>query len=1442
VTKTSGHGSSKRAVLDSNYSFVYTDNKPFIDEKKYQDVYDLQPIKVIPLSPRHKLDSPSQIDYSHPYRIDYGVKVCFIGYLDAGAGRQLVTNWSWVHTHTTSPAGYTFSKQERSLYTSHSVAGSHPASPPYDAQSVFPEWQRYLPQSSSMSEPPLPRIESSLGQSHNHPRCTSPPQTSTNTGKAQSNQPAYIEIRIPDDLQREYEYDTRHPGDGLNANPRSKYRRHQLCFLNQGKSNIKGTLPLRFWYSEQADEHYIAERVLDRTTSPPGKDENGKILVHWVKRGNEKDLDLSFKFSVWPDNEAQADIVVSTKLPDSEAIAAIVFSDEMTGVRGESLEQVGQPTEEATFRQDRVALSKGSDLSYDTNNFIPSLRSSSTSPSSTLSRSSSLYSLQSLISTLEYQSSVSSLTSAPHYGDQLLAFLSKDLQLQDLFEEATQKVSMDRFEKNFRRCLQQFSEHLQIEATSPLFLRASKVVRQFSTNTAHSIRRTLEETRGRSSERCYTDGIRPTEGSLTVIEIGQDSDSDSSDEENPDVDIREEEYGDEPVPELEVALLGSKAFQMLRDNLRLFLRPEPVERAVFETWPIQHSRAELQFFVHEADWEIPKFLELNFDKHPLGKILTLTGHDENAQAVSCEEYLRETWPETGLLLLEAVEKFLLVGDQGRLTFHGSNSARLFLTSYHLVNVSNASGRIQIRAPEFVEEPGKPRIFINVVADYISQVQIGKSISWLCAAFRPSTHESVRRSSVRVMTDQTLRKCKGSRLYPYPDSKSRTIKYTLRDLEAISPSKSCWHALFPHGILAFGFPIRNRNEGIGLEISFADMAVASRSLSFIELNDGLIAHGLTSVLIPMKNLLKEDGVQWHFEDKTKQGLGRLARLSQIINLPRFEDWYKELCPERLVARRCFLGLAKISSVVIGTKGYQIDFEMSGAPRPVVAMSSHSQMFTKNAGSFGYTNSTGNLVQLAASAQFAYYPQNKDIFDVLATGRDRLVLLYDTKNQIGWYVPQASVVLNMAHSAISMCDYQLYNGKNEVLKETSPVFSTVSSDGWAAANRAIKQSLRFKVRKHYCPETGPVEEDFSDLIRKIWMNLDNIGDTLASKEMEFRKASTFAPHYIHGVEYKYAANSEHSSRMQIKEAKVDQPWAHLTSLEPTVIFSKNIEPAIAPDLSNLCKTWAKVPAFRNYLVLMGTAARFFLQEQVAGIAEGVNWDFEGPLIQSHGPGSNNPVCHVQKLRSTDNPGPNEPILSAVTAYRDCCLVFGNDSEMPCLEGFSELSTSSTNSSMSRFLGPGDRATISTEDSSGSELSSNTDQTSDPGVLPFESPVLAIEPPPPNSSKQQPETSAIIRLAEEVQSSEIQKSNRSAKDVEINKVPQRENTWAKVKSKVSLRSFDTNGQSNHTHSVILREASTETVPKKLNLERRANGAGGDDSNRREGKGRKAISSPGK
>jgi hypothetical protein len=1027
--------------------------------------------------------------------------------------------------------------------------------------------------------------------------------------------------------------------------------------------------------------------------------------------------------------------------------------------------------------------------------------------STLISRSSSLYSLQSLIFSNQSTSSVSSTSSYPHNGEKLFAFLSNDIQLQTLFDEAARKIPLDRFEKNFRRCLQLFSEHLRIEGKRfPLLLHASTVVRHFSTNAAHSIRRVLEDKLKASS--------RPTLNLPQEIE--------SSDEE----DDRVEDQEEESIPDLELALYESNSLQMLRDNLRLFLSPDPAERAVFEAWPPDQSRSLPEELIHHIECELVSFLDTNYEQgQTLGQILTLSGQDDDAQASSCKEYLAENWPEAGPLLLEAIEKFFTVRDCGKCFFE---------SRYYY---QNDREKISIRAFQDDVGPKMSKFHIIVKAQYPFQVQMTAAISWLCATCRQSPYDNICRSSVAVKADDAPDK-KQPRI---ADFASKTLRYSLLDLQPVASTESCWQDLFPRCVLAYGFPIRPRNKGVGLEINFADMVMVSRCLSFVEYDCGFIAHGLTSLLIPTGALEEDNAVQWHFENKTKQFPGRLCRVSEIMRLTKFKDWHRVPCPDDLVTRRCFLGLAKSADVVIGTKGYQPEFVLSRAPiakekkeptEPYV----NSQRLATGPGYVEFTSSSGNVVRFPTSAQpVTYSRSNQDLCDALKCSRNHLVLLYDTKNETGWYLPQASVVLHMVHAKISNRNYQLYDDDRMISNDNATAFSSIGSDGWAGASEAILRSVELKVRKYYCPKKGPVEDKFGDFIQNTWHTLDNIETYLASKEGQFQN---HAPDCIHGVEYVHAMNEEPATRMHIKEAIVNQAWAHLTSLERIVIFTKDIPPPIIPDASSLCKAWMNVPSGQKYLVAMGTAAQYFLDQQDAGIAEDVSWEVGKELIQSHELGCNTPIFHVQKLRATRNPRPNEPILAAIAGSVDSCLVFGNDSEKECLEALDSPEPSSpeemSNNSAPRLDGSifdlsstVDQDAVDGGDTPTSECSQDTCQNSiSNGSLSF---FGSAESGGPESS-----SSAVVRLQkveEDCDGPSTYTLSKSSQGALVGISSSRLAGSKKWKPKGKYTRPSSSGQEHASSNSVPRGVTIETLPKKLDQERRRIE---DDPNRIEGKRR--------
>ncbi|KAL2004849.1 hypothetical protein VTN00DRAFT_3122 [Thermoascus crustaceus] len=62
----------------------------------------------------------------------------------------------------------------------------------------------------------------------------------------------------------------------------------------------------------------------------------------------------------------------------------------------------------------------------------------------------------------------------------------------------------------------------------------------------------------------------------------------------------------------------------------------------------------------QIEWELLVFLESWFgDSEPrLGSLIVLTGTSLYAQAATCADYLRRTWPHSGSFFLHALEEVL----------------------------------------------------------------------------------------------------------------------------------------------------------------------------------------------------------------------------------------------------------------------------------------------------------------------------------------------------------------------------------------------------------------------------------------------------------------------------------------------------------------------------------------------------------------------------------------------------------------------------------------------------------------------------------------------------------------------------------------------------------------------------------------------------------------
>lgn len=191
--------------------------------------------------------------------------------------------------------------------------------------------------------------------------------------------------------------------------------------------------------------------------------------------------------------------------------------------------------------------------------------------------------------------------------------------------------------------------------------------------------------------KAYQDSIYQDE--IDEEEVNEDkADEDEIDEDEDDEDEEDEDevYEEANPPELEqylAVITASAAYDWLLSKLRqelLFhvsgdldardmISKEVLSQPIFRqvSRKLGPPRCEV---LYETDWNPLAFFQMQ-DYHEedyhyseaeaFSRVLTLTGVPNEAEGLSCGEYLCQTWPQTGRAFLELMEMHLGSGDEGQ---------------------------------------------------------------------------------------------------------------------------------------------------------------------------------------------------------------------------------------------------------------------------------------------------------------------------------------------------------------------------------------------------------------------------------------------------------------------------------------------------------------------------------------------------------------------------------------------------------------------------------------------------------------------------------------------------------------------------------------------------------------------------------------------------------
>ncbi|EON69931.1 hypothetical protein W97_09196 [Coniosporium apollinis CBS 100218] len=380
----------------------------------------------------------------------------------------------------------------------------------------------------------------------------------------------------------------------------------------------------------------------------------------------------------------------------------------------------------------------------------------------------------------------------------------------------------------------------------------------------------------------------------------------------------------------------------------------------------------------------------------------------------------------------------------------------------------------------------------------------------------------------------------------------------------SAETSCWLPLFCGASIAHGFPIAERQDEMGVEVSLDIAAEIAGVQHAVEFAGGVVMKGFSSMLVPIRR--QEDRIQWHL----LSSLDPETRLSYREVLDRCPNraTLEEVSLESLRATRAILGWCSAATSLLGSKTANYEnIAYSGAEDAAAALSITGGVF--GISQFGVAQANVTILPKWKHC----YKRSGTYNTIISDAEKTPVVLYDTGEKRAWLVPASSVMLHMAHHRNWIEPFQV-NGKRIKL-------GTVGPTGPYAKEVLLNNALTNLSDLESEPYT------FKDMILNIW----SILEFLLAEQVERDRNPGLTVNgslqdVVKGVEFK--AIVQRRSPVRQKQATIQKTsggWPALVrDIDALVLFADGYEDVIQPLMGNcegLCHMWKSMPRGKDYL---------------------------------------------------------------------------------------------------------------------------------------------------------------------------------------------------------------------------------------------------------------------
>ncbi|KAE8400766.1 hypothetical protein BDV37DRAFT_286262 [Aspergillus pseudonomiae] len=527
-------------------------------------------------------------------------------------------------------------------------------------------------------------------------------------------------------------------------------------------------------------------------------------------------------------------------------------------------------------------------------------------------------------------------------------------------------------------------------------------------------------------------------------------------------------------------------------------------------------------------------------KDAMERAITLTGSRTTAQALTCSQYMSQTWPLTGIQILQLITEFA----------SGEHNNPPFAVLPDGTTVQVFAEALQCDSGTY------PAVWVAIRGTGDSIAEVGEQFAWLGCALRSSPVESGI-ACCRPFIKQ-LERGRFTDLPMWNASHILEIDFSLHHDEQDVTNMTngcCWYGLFRNPVIVEGYPIPRRPEpNTGLEIPLQILSGLTRTRRVNVFGGRTVLKGFSVMLVPTAYC--EGIVFWHLQ---QSDVGERLSYHSSDEFPALDLYSSDL--ERA---RHLVGWCPAMKLYAGAPDAIYAVEESRLQRP----SGKSTLAE-------VSMSTGHII----TGDTAFSIGHKDIHVrrncYVAKMRwisQMFLMLWDVQMKRGWLVNGASALLHLVRASLKQDKSNKFGSR--LMLASEDIQDAIDPYQHDSALEVLLNPYNLKLKVYE-------EKDhfvyFEDRVEDFYDSLEKIIDYQARADY-----SQVPRSWLEGWDFTDLAKER--PLFYPRRAIIDpegRSWVDFSrSIHTAILLGRNFGDIIQP-VGQPCPEWASLPVGRSYL---------------------------------------------------------------------------------------------------------------------------------------------------------------------------------------------------------------------------------------------------------------------